>query len=316
VGGAGRAEGVRRSVTRRLILAAAQSPRVRRFVGAHGMQLGAARFVAGENLDDCVAVLRRLNEQGLYANTTLLGEDVLDAEEARAVATEYEGILARLHAEELRANVALKLTHLGLDLGVEVAYENVRGVVERAAELGNFIRIDMEYSALVDSTLDVYRRLRETGLDNVGTVLQSYLFRTEDDLESLLPLEPNLRFVKGAYLEPPEVAYPDKADVDSAYVRLVERSLSGPGHTAIATHDERLIDHAIAFTEKEGIPRERFEFQMLYGVRPQLQLDLAGRGFKMLVATPFGPEWFPYLMRRLAERPANIAFFARNALRR
>jgi proline dehydrogenase len=316
VGGAGRAEGVRGSVTRRLILAAAQSPRVRRFVGTHGMQLGAARFVAGENLDDCVAVLRRLNEQGLYANTTLLGEDVLDAEEAKAVATEYEGILARLHAEELRANVALKLTHLGLDLGVEVAYENVRGVVERAAELGNFIRIDMEYSALVDSTLDVYRRLRETGLDNVGTVLQSYLFRTEDDLESLLPLEPNLRFVKGAYLEPPEVAYPDKADVDSAYVRLVERSLSGPGHTAIATHDERLIDHAIAFTEKEGIPRERFEFQMLYGVRPQLQLDLAGRGFKMLVATPFGPEWFPYLMRRLAERPANIAFFARNALRR
>jgi proline dehydrogenase len=289
---------------------------VRRFVGAHGMQLGAARFVAGESLDDCVAVLRRLNEQGLYANTTLLGEDVLDAEEARAVATEYEGILARLHAEELRANVALKLTHLGLDLGVEVAYENVRRVVERAAELGNFVRIDMEYSAVVDSTLDVYRRLRETGLDNVGTVLQSYLFRTEDDLESLLPLEPNLRFVKGAYLEPPEVAYPDKADVDAAYVRLVERSLSGPGHTAIATHDEQLIDHAIAFTEKEGIPRERFEFQMLYGVRPQLQLDLAGRGFKMLVATPFGPEWFPYLMRRLAERPANIAFFARNALRR
>ena len=170
------------------------------------MQLGAARFVAGENLDDCVAVLRRLNEQGLYANTTLLGEDVLDAEEARAVATEYEGILARLHAEELRANVALKLTHLGLDLGVEIAYENVRRVVERAAELGNFVRIDMEYSAVVDSTLDVYRRLRETGLDNVGTVLQSYLFRTEHDLESLLPLEPNLRFVKGAYLEPPEVA--------------------------------------------------------------------------------------------------------------
>ena len=289
---------------------------MRRFVGAHGMQLGAARFVAGENLDDCVAVLRRLNEQGLYANTTLLGEDVLDAEEARAVATEYEGILARLHAEELRANVALKLTHLGLDLGVEIAYENVRRVVERAAELGNFVRIDMEYSAVVDSTLDVYRRLRETGLDNVGTVLQSYLFRTEHDLESLLPLEPNLRFVKGAYLEPPEVAYPDKADVDSAYVRLAERSLSGPGHTAIATNDERLIDHAIAFTEKEGIPRERFEFQMLYGVRPQLQLDLAGRGFKVLVATPFGPEWFPYLMRRLAERPANIAFFARNALRR
>jgi proline dehydrogenase len=182
-------------------------------------------------------VLRRLNDGGLYANTTLLGEATPDEEGAAAVTTEYEEIIERLVAEKLKANVALKLTHLGLELGVEVAYENVRRVVERAAELGNFVRIDMEYSALVDSTLDVYRHLRETGLDNVGTVLQSYLFRTEDDLESLLPLEPNLRFVKGAYLEPPEVAYPDKADVDSAYVRLVERSLSGPGHTAIATHD-------------------------------------------------------------------------------
>jgi proline dehydrogenase len=280
------------------------------------MRLGAARFVAGESLDECVTVLRGLNDQGLFANTTLLGEDVTEADEARAVAEEYEQILARLHAEELRANVALKLTHLGLDLGTEVAFENVRRVVERARELDNFVRIDMEYSAAVDATLEIYRRLREAGLDNVGTVLQSYLFRTEKDLESLLPLEPNLRLVKGAYLEPPEIACPEKSDVDGAYVRLAERSLRGPGYTAIATHDERMIEHAIAFTEREGIERGRFEFQMLYGVRPQLQLDLAGRGFKVLVATPFGPEWFPYLMRRLAERPANLTFFARNALRR
>jgi proline dehydrogenase len=288
---------------------------VRRFVSAHGMRLGAARFVAGETLDECVAVLRRLNEQGLHANTTLLGEDVADEEEAQAVAADYETILARLHEEGLRANIALKLTHLGLDLGAEIAFENVGRVVERAAELGNFVRIDMEYSAVVDATLDIYRRLREADLGNVGTVLQSYLYRAEADLESLLPLEPNLRFVKGAYLEPEEVAYPEKSDVDAAYVRLVERSLRGPGYTAIATHDERLIDHAIAFTEREGIPRNRFEFQMLYGVRPKLQLDLAGRGFKVLVATPFGPEWFPYLMRRLAERPANLGFFVRNAFR-
>ena len=315
--GAGCPEGVRgtESATRRLILAAAQSPRVRRFVGAHGMRLGAARFVAGETLDDCVAVLRQLNEQGLHANTTILGEDVADADEARMVAEEYERVLQRLHDEGLRANVALKLTHLGLDLGTGVAYENVHCVAERAAELGNFVRIDMEYSAVVDATLEIYRRLRDAGLDNVGTVLQSYLFRTEADLESLLPLNPNLRFVKGAYLEPPEVAYPEKSDVDAAYVRLVQRSLRGPGYTAIATHDERLIDHAIAFTEREGIPRDRFEFQMLYGVRPKLQLDLAGRGFKVLVATPFGADWFPYLMRRLAERPANLGFFVRNAFR-
>jgi proline dehydrogenase len=315
---AGRAEGVRGpvDVSRKLILAGAQSPRVQSFVGKHGMRLGAARFVAGETLDECVVVLRRLNEQGLHANTTILGEDVADAGEARAVATEYEGVLQRLHNEELRANVALKLTHLGLDLGEDVAYENVRRLVEKAAALGNFIRIDMEYSAVVDKTLDIYRRLREDGLSNVGTVLQSYLYRAEDDLESLLPLEPNLRFVKGAYLEPPEVAYPEKSDVDAAYVRLIERSLRGPGYTAIATHDERLIEHAVACTEREGIARDRFEFQMLYGVRPKLQLALAGRGYKVLVATPFGPEWFPYLMRRLAERPANLGFFLKSAVRR
>jgi len=289
---------------------------VRSFVGKHGMTLGAARFVAGETLDECVTVLRRLNDQGLHANTTILGEDVADAEEARVVATEYEDVLQRLHDEKLRANVALKLTHLGLDVGEDVAYENVRRLVVKAQELGNFIRIDMEYSGVVDQTLGIYRRLREGGLDNVGTVLQSYLYRTEDDLESLLPLEPNLRFVKGAYLEPPEVAYPEKSDVDTAYVRLIERSLREPGYTAIATHDERIIEHAISFTEKEGISRDRFEFQMLYGVRPKLQLDLAGRGFKVLVATPYGPEWFPYLMRRLAERPANLGFFLKSAVRR
>ena len=289
---------------------------MRSFVGKHGMRLGAARFVAGETLDECVTVLRRLNDQGLHANTTILGEDVADAEEARVVATEYEDVLQRLHDEKLRANVALKLTHLGLDVGEDVAYENVRRLVVKAQELGNFIRIDMEYSGVVDQTLGIYRRLREGGLDNVGTVLQSYLYRTEDDLESLLPLEPNLRFVKGAYLEPPEVAYPEKSDVDAAYVRLIEHSLRRPGYTAIATHDERIIEHAIGFTEKERISRDRFEFQMLYGVRPKLQLDLAGRGFKVLVATPYGPEWFPYLMRRLAERPANLGFFLKSAVRR
>ena len=285
------------------------------FVRKHGMRLGAARFVAGETLDECVAVLRRLNEQGLHANTTILGEDVADADEARAVASEYEAVLQRLHDEELRANVALKLTHLGLDLGEEIAYENVRRVVEKAAELGNFIRIDMEYSAVVDPTLGIYRRLREAGLDNVGTVLQAYLRRTPDDLEQLLALEPNLRLVKGAYLEPAELAFAHKPDVDAAYARLAERMLVAAGHTALATHDERLIEGAIGFARGHGVPLERFELQMLYGVRPNLQLELVRRGHKVLVATPYGPDWYPYLMRRLAERPANLLFFLRNTLR-
>jgi proline dehydrogenase len=301
---------------RKAILAAAGNEPLERLAGRYGMQLGASRFVAGQTLDECVAVLRRLNAQGFKANTTLLGESVADAAAASAVVTEYERILARIHAESLRVNVALKLTHLGLELDEELAYENVERVVRRASELGNFIRIDMEHSAVVDATLRIYRRLREAGHDAVGTVLQSYLRRSEQDLRELLPLRPNLRFVKGAYLEPASVAYSRKADVDYAYARLVEVSLREGGYTAIATHDERLIERAIAFAERESIPKERFELQMLYGVRPSLQRALLERGFVVLVAAPFGPEWFPFFMRRLAERPANLGFVAKNLIRR
>ncbi len=301
---------------RKAILAAAGSGEVERLAGRYGLQLGASRFVAGQTLDECVAVLRRLNAQGFKANTTLLGESVGDEAAAAAVVGEYEGILRRIDAERLRVNVALKLTHLGLEVGEEVAFANVERLVRRAGELGIFVRIDMEQSSLVDATLRIYRRLRDGGHANVGTVLQSYLYRTEADLRELLPLRPNLRFVKGAYLEPASVAYPRKEDVDAAYVRLVELALGEGGYTAIATHDERLIEHAIRFAERESIGRERFEFQMLYGVRPRLQLDLLRRGFEVLVAAPFGPEWFPFFMRRLAERPANLGFVAKNLVRR
>ena len=296
---------------RKGILAAADSRRVQGFVRSHGMRFGAARFVAGETLDECIPVLRRLNEQGLWANTTLLGEGVLEPEHTEAVVAAYREVIERIAAEELRANVALKLTHLGLEIDEELSYRNVRSLVE----LGSFIRIDMEQSEFVDATLRIYRRLREDGLDNVGTVLQAYLYRTPGDLEALLPLEPNLRLVKGAYLEPSSIAYPHKSDVDDAYGRLLERMLDAAAHTAVATHDERLIEHTIRYADRNGVDRQRFEFQMLYGVRPQLQLDLAGRGYKVLVATPYGPEWYPYLMRRLGERPANLTFFLKNAIR-
>lgn len=300
---------------RSAILAAADSPRVQRVVQKHGMRLGAGRFVAGETLDACVLVLRSLNERGLGTNTTLLGEGVRDEGEARAVVVEYETLISRLVDEGLRSNVALKLTHLGLELDEEVAYANVKRLVEHARSLGSFLRIDMEQSAFVDPTLRIYRRLREDGLGNVGTVLQAYLYRSEVDLAALLPLSPNLRIVKGAYLEPAEIAYPKKTDVDAAYIRLVEASLLGGGFTAIATHDERIIEHAIRFAGEHDIGRDRFQFQMLYGVRPRLQQDLAARGYQVLVATPYGPEWYPYLMRRLGERPANMLFFVRNLLR-
>jgi proline dehydrogenase len=296
---------------RRGILAAADSRRVQSLVRKHGMRFGAGRFVAGETLDECLAVLRRLNDRGLYANTTLLGEGVLEPSETEPVVVAYEEVIDRIAAEGLRANVALKLTHLGLEIDEELAYANITRLLAK----GSFIRIDMEQSQFVEATLRIYKRLRADGVDNVGTVLQAYLYRTPDDLDELLPLSPNLRLVKGAYLEPPEVAYPHKADVDAAYGRLMERMLSGSGHTAIATHDEALIERAIAYAEVRGIDRDRFELQMLYGVRTQLQLDLVERGFKVLVATPYGPEWYPYLMRRLGERPANLLFFAKNAIR-
>jgi proline dehydrogenase len=279
------------------------------------MRLGAGRFVAGETLDECVAVLRRLNDQGLYANTTLLGEGVLEPTATEAVVSAYRTIIDRIADEQLRANVALKLTHLGLDISEELAHDNLRALVERATERDGFVRIDMEQSQYVDATLRIFRRVREGGLDRVGTVLQSYLYRTPDDLEALLPLAPNLRLVKGAYLEPESIAYPHKHDVDAAYVSLLERMLAQAGHTAVATHDSALIQHTIRYAADNGIGKDRFEFQMLYGVRPQLQLDLVRRGYKVLVATPYGPEWYPYLMRRLGERPANLLFFLRNTLR-
>ena len=300
---------------RKAILAAADSPRVQRLVRRHGMKLGAARFVAGETLDDAVPVLRRLNEQGLVANTTLLGEGVRDEAEAAAVVAAYEQVLDRLASEGLGCNLALKLTHLGLEIDEGLARANVERLVERAASHGNFVRIDMEQSAFVDATLRIYRALREAGHERVGTVLQSYLYRSEQDLADLLPLRPNLRIVKGAYLEQPAIAYPQKADVDAAYARMLETSLAGDGYTAVATHDERLIEHAIRVAEQRELGRDRFELQMLYGVRPQLQLELVRRGFTVRVATPYGPEWYPYLMRRLGERPANLLFFVRNLVK-
>jgi len=304
------------AVLRAGILRAADDRHVQAFMGRYGMRLGAARFVAGETLDECVVVLRRLAAQGLHANTTLLGESVHDRAETEAVADEYVRILERLVAEALPVNVALKLTHLGLELDEELAYANVERVVQAAERLQSFVRIDMEQSSVVDATLRIYRRLREAGHDRVGTVLQAYLYRTEADLEALLPLQPNLRFVKGAYLEPPEIAYAAKGDVDAAYARLVESALAGGAYAAIATHDEALIAQCLSFAEREGIGRDRYELQMLYGVRPGLQLDFVRRGYKVLVATPYGPEWYPYLMRRLAERPANLGFFVRSLVRR
>lgn len=300
---------------RRGILAATNNPLVAENVRKYGMRLGASRFVPGTTLDECIVALKDLNAKGLRVNTTILGEAVERAEQAAGVVAEYRTVIDRLADEGIDGNVALKLTHLGLKLDEELAYANVESLVAHAGERGIFVRMDMEDSPTVDATLRIYTRLRDAGHANTGTVLQSYLYRTPDDLAALAPYRPNLRLVKGAYLESESVAYPRKADVDAAYVSLAETMLRENAFTGIATHDERIIDQVIAFTRGAGIGNDRFEFQMLYGIRPQLQLDLVKRGYRVLVATPFGPDWYPFFMRRLAERPANVLFFAKNLIR-
>jgi proline dehydrogenase len=304
------------AIQRKLLLAAANSPRMARLVSRYGMRLGAGRFVAGETLDDCARAVRAVNDRGLRANTTLLGEAVRDRATAEAVTAEYETIARRIHDDGLRAYLSIKPTHLGLSLDEGLAYENIAKLVALAGELGNFVRMDMEDSPYTDATLRMYRRLRAEGHDNTGTVLQANLRRTADDLRELLPLRPNLRLVKGAYLEPPAIAYEHKSEVDQNYIRLIETALPEGGFTAVATHDPRVVEHVADFTRARGIGNDRFEFQMLYGIRPHLQMDLAGRGYGVLVSVPFGRDWYPYLMRRLAERPANVLFFAKSLVRR
>lgn len=301
---------------RKGILLATHNRVVASGVKKYGMRLGASRFVAGEALDEAVGHLRALNQLGLTCNTTILGEAVKDEATVNRVVADYQTVLDRIASEGLSCNVALKLTHLGLDLDEEIAYRNVEKLIVHAAGHGNFIRMDMEESGRVDATLRIYKRLRAAGHDNCGTVLQSYLYRTDQDLADLLTLRPNLRIVKGAYLESPDLVYPQKADVDRAYVRQAERMLNEAGFAAIATHDKRIIDHVIGYTERRGIPRDRFQFQLLYGISTQLQKDLATQGYSVLIATPHGPDWYYYLMRRLAERPANLLFFAKNTIRR
>lgn len=300
---------------RATILAAAQNPFVRRAVGRYGMQLGAKRFVAGESAADFLPVARAANADGFAVACGILGENVRDRSAAIAAADTYCELLRTFAAEKIDANVAFKLTHLGLELGPEVAFENAARIAQTASETGNTMRIDMEQSAYVDATLAIYRRLRARWAC-VGFALQSYLFRSRADLEAALPLQPNVRIVKGAYLEPPSIAYAHKRDVDENYLWLAEAALSHDGYTAIATHDGTIVESAIRITEMKGLPkRGRFEFQLLYGIGAPLARSLRDRGFRVRLAIPFGAEWFPYLMRRLAERPANLAFFLRGALR-
>jgi proline dehydrogenase len=301
---------------RALLLELAKSSRLRRWITSNGTTRRLAqRFVPGEDLAAAVDVARRSNLAGMTVSLDHLGENVLTREDAERARQAYTNALDRIAAENLNANVSLKLTHLGLDLGDEFCVQQLRIVTERAAALGNFVRVDMEGSEYTDRTLRIVKQARaET--DAVGTVIQSYLYRSEKDIQDLLSIGCRIRLVKGAYKESPRIAFPRKKDVDANYVKLMQLLLPSGIYHALATHDPNMIDATTRFAAERGISKDKFEFQMLYGIRTDLQSRLVREGYRVRVYIPFGQDWFPYFMRRLAERPANLIFFAQNLLRR
>ena len=273
------------------------------------------RFVAGEKLDDAVLAARALNQAGQFCSLDLLGENVADEPSARRSAQNYLAIFDRITQERLDSNVSLKLTQLGMDLGTELCEEQLTGIVTHAARCSNFVRVDMEGSPYTQRTIDIVKRVRAAH-ENVGTVMQAYLYRTEQDIRDLLSIGCRIRLCKGAYNEPPSVAFPRKADVDANYVKLMKILLPSGIYHAIATHDPAMLQVTKDFAREQKIPSDRFEFQMLYGIRTDLQKQLVREGYRLRIYIPYGTDWFPYFMRRLAERPANLTFFLRSLLPR
>ena len=274
------------------------------------------RFIAGETIDEAIPFIREINRESSTASFDHLNESVTSIDEAEHEVLEYLNILAKIDETRIRSNVSIKLTQFGLGLDPELAYRNARRVVEEAHRRGNFVRVDMEGSDVTQVTIDIFKRLRaEFDLNDVGIVLQSYLRRTMADAQELVKLPARIRICKGAYNEPPEVAFPDKKDVDANYIKVMQLLLSSGVYHGIATHDPKMIDATVDFATREGIGKEKYEFQMLFGIRRDLQRQLARDGFNLRIYVPYGKHWYPYFMRRLAERPANIWFVLKNVLK-
>jgi proline dehydrogenase len=268
------------------------------------------RFVAGETLEEAVAAIKALNAKGITATFDHLGEAISSADEARAEVAAYKGIIEAIRKEKLDSNVSVKPTQIGLDVSKDFCVEMLTEIVKYASDDGTFVRMDMEDSGHTDATLDVYREVRRS-FENVGVVIQSYLHRSEKDVRDLLAIDTRIRLCKGAYMEPPEVAFQKKSEVDDNYVRLVGILLPSGIYHGIATHDPRMINATIRFARENGVDQKAFEFQMLYGVARERQVQLVREGFNMRVYVPYGKAWYPYFMRRLAERPANVMFVLR-----
>jgi proline dehydrogenase len=274
----------------------------------------AARFIAGEEVEDALQAVRRLNSEGFAVTLDCLGESVHEAGAAEEATRVYLSVLDRLAAEKLNSHVSIKLTQLGLAIDEALACRNLAAICERAARQQNFARVDMEGSAFTEATLRAFRAVNAPR-EVLGIAIQSYLYRSEKDIADLLKYGARVRLVKGAYKEPPEIAFPRKADVDRSFQKLTEQLLSSGGYHAIATHDARLIAATQEFARTQGLARDRFEFQLLYGIRRQLQRDLLRQGWRVRIYVPYGRQWYSYFMRRLAERPANLLFLVRNLFR-
>jgi proline dehydrogenase len=295
----------------------AQIQFVKRLASQYGMASRgfARRFIAGESVEEAVAAVAPLRDRGLLLTLDYLGESVVSAEEADAATREYIRILGAIVQSGVERNVSLKLTQLGLDVDRATAVDNLRRILEPATEHGFFVRIDMENSPYTDVTLQIFETLWQQGHRNIGVVLQSALMRTEKDVERVLALGARVRLVKGAYMEPKSIAYQKKSDVDEAFVRVMKRLLDDGQYPAIATHDPAMIAATKAHAAEKRYGKDRFEFQMLYGVRRDLQAALTREGYRVRVYVPFGEQWFPYFMRRLGERPANVGFVIKGILK-
>src|SRR6266540_5104671 len=296
------------------LLYLAEQPALKRVLSGRLARPLVRRFVAGETLAEAIENVQKLNAAGMTASLDYLGESVGTAAEAGAAATQYIAILHGIERAGALCDASLKLTQMGLDVDRDLCQRNVERIVAQAAQFDNFIRIDMEGSGYTQVTLDIFNQIFAAH-KNVGVVIQSYLYRSEADVRELNALGVRVRLCKGAYSEPESVAFPRKADTDENYIKLMRLLLSEGVYPGIATHDERMIDATREFAAREDIPPDRFEFQMLYGVRRDLQAQLLRDGYRMRVYVPYGGEWYPYLVRRLAERPANILFILRGILR-
>jgi proline dehydrogenase len=297
---------------RSILLSLAGNRIAKRLATKYGMRLGAGRFVAGVSVEEALLRTQAMNSQGIAVTLDHLGEGIAHLAEAVAFKEEYLRLLEEIARTNLKASVSLKPTQMGLLLDPEQCYANIREIVLTAKQYGNEVTLDMEDNSCTDGTIKLVRRLHVEGLSNAGTVLQAYLYRSMEDLETLTHDGIPLRLVKGAYKEPRRIAYPRLSDVNDIMLRLIEKRLESGVYTAIATHDERMIDWTRHYVRTRSIPLERFEFQMLYGIRTKLQQQLAAEGFTVRCYVPYGRMWYPYFIRRLAERPANLLFILKN----